>query len=498
MNISKELHDDMIEIERQACSDSFYEFFLSFWDTVVQEELQLNWHIKYICDELQYLAPFLKDRKKKPYDLVINVPPGSTKTTIILQMFPAWLWVVDPTLRIISSSHSSPLSIESASKTRDIITSPRFKLLFPKILLRSDKYAKTAFENTKNGTRDVTSTGSSITGRHAHIKLMDDLQDISKSASKPDREQAVNHMKTLFTREVEKGNSINVLIMQRLHELDCTAYLLGLTSKRKVKHICLPAEESEKVSPPEVRKYYINGLLDPVRMSAEILADKKVELGTYGYQSQFQQEPTPPEGGLIKWAWFNMIDKEQFLQENSVFHFWADTAYEKKKEIRRDGEAKNDPTGLMTTIEQRGIVYIWDYREIYMELPELVKFIPRYVKANGYSNRSTIRIEPKASGKSTIQTIRSETNLNITETIAYKDSKETELTNTSPAIESGRFCLINGVWNELFLSRICGFPNSAHDEAVDLLCYAKRFYLGNISNDKRQESAYQRALKLLG
>lgn len=496
--MNQQVQQELIQVEREACTNSFYEFLLSFWDTVVQEEFIPNWHIKLICDELQSLAPYLKERRKKPYDLVFNVPPGSTKTTTILQMFPAWLWVVDPTLRIISSSHSSPLSIESASKTRDILTCPRFKLLFPDIVLRSDKYAKTAFENTRNGTRDVTSTGSSITGRHAHIKLMDDLQDIAKAASKPDRLQAINHMKTLFTREVEKGNSINVLIMQRLHELDCTAYILGLTSKRKVKHINLPAEESDKINPPELRKYYINGLMDPVRMSRPILEDKQVELGTYGYQSQFQQEPTPPEGGIIKRAWFKKIEKSTFLQESSVFHFWLDTAYEKKKEIRKDGEARNDPTGFLTCIEQRGKVYIWDYREIYEELPELCRFVPRYVRANGYdSNRSLIMIEPKASGKSTIQTITRETKLNVKEIEGYKGSKETELTNASPAIESGRFVLIEGTWNELFLNRICGFPNSAHDEAVDLLCYAKRYYLGDISDNIQQQTAYEQVLKYL-
>jgi len=222
--------DTLIEIERDACLSSFYEFFLSFWDTVVQEDLIDNWHIKYICDELQYVSTFVKERKKKPYDLIFNVPPGSTKTTIVLQMYPAWLWAIDPTIRIISSSHSAPLSIEK----------------------------------------------------------------ISKAASEPDRIKAIDHMKTLFTREVEKGNSINVLIMQRLHELDCTAYLKGLSVKRKVKHICLPAKISELVNPPELRERYTDGLMDPVRMSNEVLAEKEVELGIYGYTSQFDQEPTPP------------------------------------------------------------------------------------------------------------------------------------------------------------------------------------------------------------
>lgn len=489
--------DILIEIERDACLNSFYEFFLSFWDTVVQEDLIDNWHIKYLCDELQYISTFIKERKKKPYDLIINVPPGSTKTTIVLQMFPVWLWAIDPTIRIISSSHSAPLSIESASKSRDIILSPRYKLLFPTVKLRGDKSAKTSYENTKNGTRDVTSTGSSITGRHAHIKLMDDLQEISKAASEPDREQAISHMKTLFTREVEKGNSINVLIMQRLHELDCTAYLKGLSVKRKVKHICLPAKLSELVSPPELKDRYVDGLMDPIRMSEEILEEKRIELGVYGYTSQFDQQPTPPEGGIIKRNWFRVIPKELFLWGHVVPQFFIDTAYEeKKKVVKKTGEARNDPTGLFACIFHKGMCYVVDYREVYFELPDLVKFIPGWARSKGYTTGSILRIEPKASGKSTVQTVREFTNLNVMEIEGGKDSKMTELTNASPTIESGRFALVQGEWNTLFLDRVCGFPNAAHDEAVDLICYAKRHFFGE-ANLKFSDDAYQTALRLL-
>lgn len=484
----------LYEVEKQACIESFYEFVKSFWDEIIQEEFKDNWHIKFICDELQYLVPFIRDRKEKPYDLIINVPPGSTKTTLVLQMFPAYLWAIDPTARIISSSHSSNLSIESASKSRDIILCSKYRRFFPDVKLRSDKSAKTSYENTKNGTRDVTSTGSGITGRHGHIKLMDDLQEISKATSEPDRQKAINHMKTLFTREVEKGNSINVLIMQRLHELDCTAYLLSLSEKRKVKHICLPAELSDFVSPVECKAMYKDGLLDPVRMSRDILEQKRIELGTYGYASQFKQEPKPPEGGIIKRKWFNKVDRNHYFIRDNVYTFFIDTAYEKKKNVSiATGEARNDPTGLMATVMINNIVYVWDYREVYMELPELVKFIPEWAKANGYTNKSTIRIEPKASGKSTVQTLRSYTNLNVMEIPGNKDSKETELTNAAPTIESGRFGLIIADWNELFLDRVCGFPNSAHDEAVDLICYAKKYYFEN--NNNINDSIYKKALK---
>lgn len=493
MKITKEF---LYEVEKQACLESFYEFVKSFWDEIVQEDFKDNWHIKYICDELQYLVSFIQYRKKKPYDLIINVPPGSTKTTLVLQMFPAYLWAIDASIRIISSSHSATLSEASSVKSKDIILSKKYKRYFPHVELRVDSKSKSRYATTKGGNRHTTSTTGNATGDHAHIKLMDDLQDISKAGSQADRIAAINHMKMLFTREVEKGNSINVLIMQRLHELDCTAYLLGLSSKRKVKHICLPAELSELVSPVECKAMYKDGLLDPVRMSREILEEKAVELGTYGYASQFKQEPTPPEGGIIKRNWFNIMPKEQFFISNSIFHFFIDTAYEKKKNINKStNEAKNDPTGLLCTVEQRGIVYLWDYREVYMELPELCKFIENWAKANNYTNKSLIKIEPKASGKSTVQTIREYTSLNVSEIEGPKDSKETELTNAAPAIESRRFTLIQGEWNRLFLDRVCGFPNAAHDEAVDLICYAKKFYLdGNI---ELAEKAYKQASKYI-
>jgi hypothetical protein len=237
-------------------------------------------------------------------------------------MFHPWVWANDPTIRIISSSHSAPLSIDSGMKSRDILFCPKYRALFPLVKLRGDKAAKTSYENTKGGTRDITSTGSSITGRHSHIKLMDDLQDISKAASEADREMAISHMKTLFTREVEKGNSINVLIMQRLHELDCTAYLLKLSARRKVRHICLPAEKSQLINPPELADKYVDGLLDPIRMSKQILNDKEDELGTYGYTSQFGQEPTPPLGGIIKRNWFKIEPKQTWISSDETHHFF--------------------------------------------------------------------------------------------------------------------------------------------------------------------------------
>ena len=64
------------------CKKSFYEFVIEFWDVVVPEEPVYNWHIKYLCDEIQEMAERVFRGERKKHDLIINIAPGSTKSTI--------------------------------------------------------------------------------------------------------------------------------------------------------------------------------------------------------------------------------------------------------------------------------------------------------------------------------------------------------------------------------------------------------------------------------
>ena len=70
------------ELERSVCRDSFFCFLKRFWSIVVPEAPVWNWHIEFICNEMQKLAERVFKGLPKKYDLLINVPPGSTKSTI--------------------------------------------------------------------------------------------------------------------------------------------------------------------------------------------------------------------------------------------------------------------------------------------------------------------------------------------------------------------------------------------------------------------------------
>ena len=451
----------------ELCRRSFYRFVKSFWGVIIQEEPVWNWHIEYMCEELQDLAYYIVNRLPKPYDIIINIPPGTSKSTIVSVMFPAWIWAKAPWVKIITSSYSSDLSIELSLKSKDILTSDLYAKLFPNVVLRRDKSGKQHYETTEGGFRYATSTGATITGYHAHVIINDDPVNPKQANSDQMRITANEHTKTLSSRKVNKANTPTITIMQRLHEKDVTGYLLDKKAD-KIKHICLPAEVSDKVSPPELKERYVDGLLDPVRLNRDMLSEQLVDLGSIQYACQMKQSPIVDGGNLVKREWFQSISFNEFtaMRFNEPMHFYLDTAYERKK------STGNDPSGILAACRIGQYIYIYNAKQAWLEMPDLLRFIPEYMSAHGGDKQSILHVEPKANGKSVIQMLRTISTLNVRETPSPSDSKVTRFKVVSPRIECGRVFLVGGEWNEDFLNQICAFPNAEHDEFVDILGYA--------------------------
>lgn len=275
---------------------SLFAFLREFWPIVCDKPLVVGWHIEYLCRESQALFERILNGEPS-LDLVINIPPGSTKSTILSVMLPAWVWTRKPSFRIITSSWENDLAMKSARLSRDIISSPKYMSLFPHVVLRDDMSAVSRYGTTAGGLRIITSTKASPTGEHADLAIIDDPIGKSQVVSEAMREQAVRHMEALSSRRTDKVVSSMVMVMQRLHPKDPTEWMLSHADR--VKHICLPAELSDLVRPAELRENYTDGLLDPVRLSREALSRARRELGSEGYGGEFEQNPQLAAGLLF-------------------------------------------------------------------------------------------------------------------------------------------------------------------------------------------------------
>lgn len=436
--------------------------------------------MKVLCDEIQAVDERVFLRQEKLNDLIINVPPGTSKTKILSVLATAWEFARKPDLRIFVGSYSDTAVKGIAEEVKTLMKSEKYQAYFPETRIKKGRDTIHLFKTTVNGEFYAFTVGGTITSKHADILKIDDPINPKEAASDVGLKTANDFFsQTLPTRKVDKKVTPTILIMQRLHANDPTGYILS-RKEDKLRHVCLPAELSDRVNPPEYRANYTNGLLDEKRLDREILAEMKTDLGSIAYAGQFEQSPTVPGGYIIKKDWWKTVSPETFdllRGPNDPIIFFGDTAYTENSE-------DNDPSGFIGTCKVGNNLYITVAKKVFMEFPALCKFLPGFVTQHGYTSSSSVRIEPKANGLAVIQQLKTITGLNITNTKSPKDDKKTRLTAESPKVECGRIILVAGTWNEEFIDEVCGFPNKPHDEYVDLLAYAGAHHLPHSAAQK--------------
>jgi len=381
-------------------------------------------------------------------------------------MFPVWAWIKSPKLRFITSSYSATLSIELATKSRDIIFSDWFKKRWEDVFhIKKDQNLKERYENNHIGMRRATSVGGTVTGQGGDFLIVDDPLSPQMANSATERDNANEWYRTTFYSRLNQADiGVRIIIMQRVHEDDLSGFLLDRETRLNYKHICIPATNTDgNIKPKSLEKFYNKdtGLFWEDRFSQKVLDDYKNALGTYGYAGQLQQTPTPLDSGMIHRDWFRI---DRFRKDEAIVNFIIDPAY--------TANQKNDPSALLAYTYTENKWQIVDCVNVRKEFPELVKFIPEWVQKNGYTNKSRIYVEPKASGKSIVQTLVRETGLNVKEDKPPTKDKVARVSDISASLESGRVSLLNGKWNEEFLDQLTKFPAAKHDDMVDCLVMA--------------------------
>lgn len=443
-------------IDAELCKRDFYYFVQQFWGVIIPETPVWNWHIQYLCNEAQKVVERIAKREKKENDLIINIPPGTSKSTIFTIMLPAWAWVIDPGLRILTISYSEKLATEHALKSRDVIESDKFKIFFPGIRIKKDKNNKTNYENNKLGQRYAAGISGTVTGVHAHLIIIDDPLNPKQAASDTECETACSTIdNTLSTRKVNKDVTVTMLVMQRLSENDPSGHLLSKKGK-SYKHYKLPAELSDGPIPAELGKNYVGGLLDPVRISQSAIEEAQSDLGSFGYAGQFSQSPAPATGAIWK-KWFIPIKDAEFPSFKRMIKYGTDwdLAYTK--------DETNAANAFVTAGKIGGNIYIDNIGFDWLEFPQLLKYMkqqpgPHYIEA-------------KASGKSAKQSLSAEGIIAIEIKVDGGD-KIARARMASPIAEAGMVYIRESLLDKLYndpKQGILAFPKGKFKDLADAL-----------------------------
>lgn len=475
-------------LERELYARSYYEFYkAAFAQLHPGKEYDENWHAPYICGKLEALGRRVAAGLPREKHLIINVPFRASKSMMCTVIFPVWCWaVLSARLKFISVSFSADLALQHSRRSRDLIEGKWFQRLYGDVVkIRPDVNAAGHYETVDGGMRKAVGTGAMITGSGADIQLIDDPQDPKRAFSEVERASVIEYKDlTLASRFEDLAVGTEIIVQQRLHEQDVTGHLLDPKdgNPAEYEHVCIPAEyDAQVVSPPELKEFYVDGLFWPTRFAKKILDYFKRTLGSLGASGQLQQRPVPPEGNLFKRKWFEVLDPKLQVRDPtaSPIHFVIDTAF------TEDEQSGNDPTGILAFYRTPdGNLVVVNFTQVWLEFPELLRFIVEYLGVNHYSGHSTVLIEPKANGKSVAQTLRKlrlkdGSALNVVEVAGeyLKDDKVTRANGVSPTCQAGRVRLLAGEWNDLFVGQLASFPRAAHDEAVDVLVYAVNYFV---------------------
>lgn len=301
---------------------SLAQFVREAWETIDPEPYVHSWHIDAICQHLEAVS------RQEIRELLINVPPRSSKSLIISACWQPWVWSWWPSARFIFASYSSSLSLIHSLLARDLIQSSWYRRVLPSSWqLRADEHGKGFFSNTAKGFRFSTSVGAMATGLGADFRVGDDLHKISEGESETRAEltAAVNFwMKTMPSRVTNPKESCSVLVGQRIADDDVSGASL---KNGDIDYLCIPMEYAEPGPGVPVSQTSLGWrdprttpgeLLCPERYGEAELAPLRLRLG-FDYYAQYQQRPTSDATTLFKrsdWmrydvmpeaSWFDVI-----------------------------------------------------------------------------------------------------------------------------------------------------------------------------------------------
>jgi predicted phage terminase large subunit-like protein len=226
---------------------------------------------------------------------MIFMPPRHGKSELASKRFPAWCLGRKPTRQIIAASYNSDLASDFGRNVRNIVAEPEFGQVFPGVSLAPDSQAANRMNTNHGGAYVAAGVGTAVTGRGAHIALIDDpFKDREEADSERRRELVWDwYRSTLFTR-LMPGGAV-VLIQTRWHEDDLAGRLLEADAAQW-EVLDLPAIDRD------------GNALWPEWYPVSALQRIRDTVGPREWSALYQQQPQPDEGTYFRREWFKPWD----------------------------------------------------------------------------------------------------------------------------------------------------------------------------------------------
>lgn len=456
------------------------EFFCNAWP-VIEPGTPLEWepHLDAVCLHLAAVSLRLIQ------NLLIEIPPGCTKSIACNVIWPAFEWTEQPWLRWLYAANEDKLVIRDAVACRRLVESDWYKGTYGHVFtMTSDQNVKGWYENSCRGYRTSTTVGGSVTGKKGDILVVDDPNDAKKVKSPAHRLAVKDWWRNAFYNRVNNAKTGRRVVIGQRTDPDDLQALIRKSGRFTV--LTLPEEyiperhcvtsigwSDWRTQPGE--------LLRPNRFGPDQVVEARATLGSLGYGAQHLMNPTDPEGSHFKPTWFGFFAWNESLD---VLHFPDGTAIVRGDCViflMVDPATGKGATGDFTAIgtfalTPSGRLCVLDMVNDRIPVQELPRTVSRLVKQWG---PEFVGVEANGFQVTVANAIKAETGLPIKEMLPNlgEGSGKSKFVRAQRAIimaEAGDIWVPEEKWTQDFLDELAAFTGEEGglDNRTDTLAYA--------------------------
>jgi predicted phage terminase large subunit-like protein len=432
----------------------------AFRELYPQQPFEINGHIEVIAAKLDEV------RRGRCKRLIVCLPPRHLKSFIVSIAFPAWLLGLQPATQIMCVSYGQDLAEKFARQCRALVQSPFYGALF-QTRLSEERNTTAEFETKDGGCRIATSVGGAVTGRGGNVIIIDDFMKAEDALSDARRKSSLSwYDSSLRNRLNRQADDVIIIVTQRLHADDIVAHV---QREERWDVLSMPAiaetRETYRFATPYgngVFRREAGDVLHPAILPLSELQRLKRSVGEYHFSAQYQQDPQPPSGLIVRAKWLKRYDDRTKPDRfDRVLQSW-DTA-NKATEL-------SDFSVCTTWGMKDSSMYLLDVFRRRLEFPDLKRSV---VELADLWRAEVVLVEDKSSGTQLIQELRSKGFSNVEAAPSLDGDKIMRLRAQTAKIEGGFvFFPREAPWLDVYLRELLGFPNTKYDDQVDSTVFA--------------------------
>lgn len=404
--------------------------------------------------------------------LMVFIPPGHGKSELVSRRLPCFILGQNPDIRVIATSHTHSLASDFNRDCQKIIGSEEYAELFPETQLFG-KNIRTVSDNTYLRNSDIfeivnhrgryvaAGVGGNITGKRFDVGIVDDpIKSAADSHSKVIRDSTWSWFSKDFMTRISGQHARVLITLTRWHHDDIAGRLLELARNEpkasQWEVVIFPAIKVDDSNPHDPRQ--IGEALWPEQFPLETLAEQRAP-DPRGFESLFQQNPTPREGGMFKRDWLTIVG-EAPAQAKRI-RWWDKAA----------SQDKGDYTvGALVAYHGR-LVFVEDVVRGQWSAHQREVIMRQTAELDQQKYGQLVSIwmeqEPGSGGKESAESsIRNLAGFTVRAETSSGDKAGRAEPLASQA-EAGNVRLVRGAWNAEYLNELAEFPFGKHDDQID-------------------------------